>query len=142
MGTEKQSHDIAARMTTAWNAQRVEPVLDLYAEGGVLVHPMVPTPLVGRAAIGNFEGAMFGAFSGIEWKLCGVVGGGDRVAVEYEVSATNTSPMHTPAGAVPATGKRISIRGTSLLSLDREGRVLEERRYFDTAAMFRQLGLG
>jgi hypothetical protein len=49
--------------------------------------------------------------------------------------------MPTPAGALPPTGRTIDLRMTSMLTLDADGRVVEEHRYFDTATMFRQLGL-
>jgi hypothetical protein len=57
------------------------------------------------------------------------------------VIARNTSPMQTPKGTVPATNRKITLRGVSLVTLDAEGRIVAERRYFDSGSLFAQLGL-
>jgi hypothetical protein len=102
---------------------------------------MVPEPLKGREAFVAFEGAMFQAFSQIDWKALSVVGTGDSVALEFQVSATNTAAMQSPGGPIPATNKRITIKGVSVLKLNGKGEIAEERRYLDSASMFKQLGL-
>jgi hypothetical protein len=49
--------------------------------------------------------------------------------------------MPSPEGTIPATGKRITLRGVSLFMLNANGEIAEERRYFDTGSFFAQLGL-
>ena len=42
---------------------------------------------------------------------------------------------------MPATHRKVTIKGVRLVKLDGDGRILEERRYFDSGSMFVQLGL-
>lgn len=133
---------IVEKLTAAWNGQNVGSVVALYSPDGALHHPMVgPDPLRGREAIAAFETPMFAAFSAIEWKALRTVSQGDTVAVEYLVSATNTGTLQSPKGPVPPTGRRIHIRGASMLRLAPDGTIAEERRYFDAMGMMAQLGL-
>ncbi len=136
-------HPIVAKLTAAWTSQSVEPVVALYHPDGALLHPMVgPDPLRGRAAIEAFERPMFAAFSSIEWKALTCVHESDTVAIEYLVSATNTGSLASPRGEVPPTGRRIHVRGASILKLASDGTIAEERRFFDSMGMMAQLGLG
>jgi hypothetical protein len=44
-------------------------------------------------------------------------------------------------GEVPPTGKRIDLRGALVGRLNAENLIVEERRYYDTGTMMKQLGL-
>jgi uncharacterized protein (TIGR02246 family) len=130
---------VVGSLVSAWNSGDIRRIGQVYAEDARLVHPMAPMPLEGRAAIEQFEGGMFAAFSAIEWKAIEAFGSGDRVAVEWQVSATHTAEMPTPNGPLPATGRRIVIRGESNVRVRPDGRLAEERRFLDGAALFAQL---
>lgn len=134
-------NELIARLTHAWNAQEVAPVLALYRPDAVLVHPMAPEPLRGVDAIGAFEGAMFAGFSDISWRALTSLSQGDTTIVEFEVAATNDKPLSTPQGMLPATGKRVCLRGATVVRVDADGRIVEDHRYHDSATFFRQLGL-
>ena len=129
------------RLAHAFNSADPGALRQVYAPSARLVHVFFPAPLEGIDSILAAETPMFAAFSDIEWTSTETVEGPGRIAVEYTVKATNTGSMPTPEGALPPTGRRIEIRGFSLLKVDEYGMVTEERRYFDTASMFRQLGL-
>ena len=100
-----------------------------------------PATLRGRKAIVELEAGMFGAFSDISWRIEGTVSEGDKLAIEFAVAATNTGPLPTPKGPLPPTGRRIEIRGASILRLTPEGLIAEEHRHVDVAGMMAQLGL-
>ena len=129
------------KLVAAWNTGDIKQIAACYAQDVVFQHVMVPEPLQGREAFIAFEGAMFQAFSQIDWKAVSVVGTGDSVALEFQVSATNSAAMQSPNGPIPATHKRITVKGVSMLKLNGKGEIAEERRYLDTASMFKQLGL-
>jgi steroid delta-isomerase-like uncharacterized protein len=129
------------KLVAAWNSGDIKAIAACYANDVDFQHVMVPEPLKGRDAFVAFEGAMFQAFSQIDWKAVSVVGTGETLALEFQVSATNSAPMQSPTGPIPATNKRITVKGVSLLKLNGKGEIAEERRYLDTASMFRQLGL-
>jgi steroid delta-isomerase-like uncharacterized protein len=132
----------AQRMVEAWNSGNVEKIGEMYATDVQVWHPMVPDVLTGRDAVVQFEGGMFAAFSEIHWEATRVVADGPNVALEFQVEATNSAPIPSPQGMAPATGKRITLRGVSLFTLNVKGEITEERRYFDSGSFFGQLDLG
>src|SRR5262249_45476153 len=97
--------------------------------------------LKGRAAIRQLESGLFDAFSEIDWRIDAVVVDARRVAVEFHVTALNSAPLPSPQGMIPATGRRVDLRGASILRLDDRGLIAEEHRYRDAATMFAQVGL-
>jgi steroid delta-isomerase-like uncharacterized protein len=133
--------DFVNELVAAWNAGDINRITARYAKDAVMHHPLVPQPLTGREAIGQFESGMFAAFSALDWRAVSVVRDGDNVALEFQVAATNTAPMQTPKGPVPATQRRINLKGMSHLRLNAAGEIVEERRYFDSGTLFVQLGL-
>jgi steroid delta-isomerase-like uncharacterized protein len=126
-------------LVTAWNSGNVDEIAAVYAPDAVLDHVLFPQPLTGRNAIRDAESGMFAAFSDIDWTVAHSVASGDEVAVEWVVKATHTAPMPTPGGPLPATGKRIVVRGSSHFQVRPDGTIGVERRYLDGAGMFAQL---
>jgi ketosteroid isomerase-like protein len=48
--------------------------------------------------------------------------------------------METPEGTIPATGKRVTLRGCDVLTV-RDGLIVSHRAYYDQLAFMAQLGL-
>ena len=69
-------------------------------------------------------------------ELLDVLVDGDRAAVRLRIAFTHTSP----AGPIPATGRRISYEELLLLTF-REGKVLAQRGIPDNLSMLRQMGV-
>jgi hypothetical protein len=67
---------------------------------------------------------MFASFSEIHWEATRVVTEGPNAALEFQVEATNSAPILSPAGMIPATGKRITLQGVSLFKLNERARSL------------------
>jgi hypothetical protein len=57
------------------------------------------------------------------------------------MTGTNNGPLVTPTGEVPATGKRIDMRGALVGRINADNLIVEERRYYDTGTLMQQLGL-
>jgi len=134
--------EIAKRFEHAFNNSDVEALGACYAEDAVQQHPMNPAGNQGRAGIVGFEAGMFSAFSDIDFKVLQVIDGGEWIALEAVVQATNSQPLVLPTGdEVPATNVRITLPVATLLRLDGDGLIAEEHRYLDVAGMLGQLGL-
>ena len=65
---------------------------------------------------------------------------GNTVILELSWKGTQTGPMVTPDGEVPATGKSIDMRAVQVQEIQ-DGKVASTRQYFDMATMMSQLGL-
>jgi hypothetical protein len=72
-----------------------------------------------------------------------VVEADDRTgAGELKFTGTNTGAITTPTGdEIPATNKRVDLRGAAFVSVNDRGEITEERRYYDVTSMLRQLGI-
>lgn len=65
---------------------------------------------------------------------------GDRAVVEFTGRGTHTGTLTTPAGSIPATGRSVTLQLCDVLDLG-DGKVLEQRTYFDSGSLMAQLGL-
>jgi hypothetical protein len=61
----------------------------------------------------------------------------DHYAIEWEVAGTNTGAL----GDLPATNKPYRFRGASIGRLDTDGKIKENRDYYDMAGYLTQVGL-
>ena len=65
----------------------------------------------------------------------------DAFADEWSFVATHTGPFALPDGnELPATGKRIELRGMELVEV-RDGKIVVDNLYYDNMAVLAQLGL-
>lgn len=65
---------------------------------------------------------------------------GDTAINEWSAHGTNTGPIETPEGTIPATGKPLTLRGCDAITV-RDGRIRSHRVYYDQMAFTTQLGL-
>ena len=88
------------------------------------------------------ERALLGAFSGVRLKKRRVLTGESTIVVELVLTATNTGAIElSPCLNGSRPGRNIDIPSVWVLEMDHDGLIAEERDYFDTGALFRQLGL-
>lgn len=102
----------------------------------------VPTGIRYRGPDGWRENLAFwlGAFPDGRVEITNLVAAEDGVAVEYTGRGTNTGPLATPEGEVPATGRSVEMSFCDVWEV-RSGRIAGGRSYFDLAALMGQLGL-
>jgi steroid delta-isomerase-like uncharacterized protein len=134
--------DVIERLVKAITDRDAEAVGALYDEDALLVEPLYPEPVRGRGAIVDGEEALFAAFSEIEIREISRFVERDRLVVELVLAATNTGAIDLGTGeGMPATGRRIEIPMAFFLETSRDGLIVHERDYFDTASLMQQLGL-
>lgn len=73
-------------------------------------------------------------------RIDSIAGDGDLIFTEHTGTGTHTGPLQTPGGAIPATGKTITLQFAEAFSL-RDGKIRQMKAYWDSATMMRQLGL-
>jgi steroid delta-isomerase-like uncharacterized protein len=132
--------DRVRKLNEAVNAHDLNPIGDLYAEDGEFTWPGFGT-MKGRQAVVAFYAQIFGAFPDVHVTITRIVEQGNGVAVEYESIGTNGGPLSLPTGPLPPTNKRVVIKAVSIGTVDADGRITDQREYFDQVEILAQLGL-
>jgi predicted ester cyclase len=118
-----------------WSEGQVDRVAEFYAEDFVADYPMTDWG-VGLEGIKTLASSIRVGFPDYREEIVHLVDGGDLIAVELRLHATNTGPL----GMHPPTGRAVTFRDMTLLRL-RDGRIVEQRGLTDHASLFAQLGL-
>jgi ketosteroid isomerase-like protein len=87
----------------------------------------------------GFMNVFMDAFPGIQHHVRSVIESGDQVTTELEVVGTHTAPLYGPGGAIPATGKEVTIKSCNVWTV-RDGIIQSYHVYFDSASVMAQLG--
>ncbi len=113
----------------------------LYAADAVVMDPTYPEPLRGREAIEKDIADFVTAFPDLEVSFGRPIADGRGHAFEITMKGTHRGPLAGPEGEVPATNKTMELPVGVFAELDEDGRIREERRYYDLSTLFGQLGL-
>jgi steroid delta-isomerase-like uncharacterized protein len=111
-----------------------------YAEDAVVWDPMYPEPLRGRQAVEQDIREYLAAFPDMTSTIETVVIDGDVYAVELSERGTHTGALEGPEGTIAPTGRTVSFRMSAFGRIDGDGRVIDERRYYDLAGLLEQIG--
>lgn len=132
--------EIHRKQVDAINRHDANAFAALYATGAVAHDPLYAEPLKGRDAIRRDIEDFLQAFPDLQARLVRVLGSGDTVASEVELSGTHKGSLAGLTGTIPPTNRRVQLR---VAAFDRvEGDVIvESRRYYDLAGLMQQLGL-
>ena len=105
-----------------------------YCDDAVVNDPLFGKPLVGKPAIAVHKTAEMIALSDVSLEVTDRwTQGSDLVAI-WEVTGVHSGPYYN----LPATGRRISISGATIVTR-REGKIAQETLYYDADDMRRQL---
>jgi steroid delta-isomerase-like uncharacterized protein len=121
----------------AFNRHDAGAIAATYADDAALHDQAVgDQPLVGREAVREYLNGYMQAFPDLAWERIGVEIDGDVCVEEWRASGTHEGDMP----GLPATRRRMSIGGCSVMRFGDDRLVHEDRTYWDEAAMLRQLG--
>ena len=133
--------ELSEKYASAANRHDAQAVAAFYANDCVIYGPLFPEPLRGRDAAQKDIADFIRAFPDLRFEFRNALEKGDVGVAELHMSGTNTGPLSTPIGEVPATKKRIDIWGAGYARINSQGLIAEERRYYDTAGFMKRLGL-
>jgi steroid delta-isomerase-like uncharacterized protein len=132
---------IGSTFVDAFNRHDGAAFAAFYAPDAVVVDPQHSDPLTGTKAITADVDAWFGAFPDIEARIEREVVSGSDYAIAFSMRGTHKGSLLMPGGNVPATDKPIQIAVATIGRMNPNGRIVEERRYYDLAGVMTQLGL-
>jgi steroid delta-isomerase-like uncharacterized protein len=128
------------RFFELWNQRDFDGLAALYTEDATI------SDLPGGVTMHGPEGAKHEAarwstpFADGSVEVRKEIAGPSEVAVEAIFRGTNTGPMEGPQGARPATNRRVEFPFVVIWEVS-SGHVKEQRAYYDSASLMRQLGL-
>ena len=123
----------------AWNAHDPAAVAEHMTEDVVYLDLGRNEHREGRSAVLEFIAAMETDFSSdYRFDFSGALVDGESFATEWTLSGTNDGA--DLERGLPATGHRFAIPGVSIGRL-RDGKIAENRDYYNLAAYLRQVGL-
>ena len=122
-----------------YNAGDLDACIDLYAENAS--QRMHDGIFEGPDAIRDRLARDLDAFADAHYAVESFVEEGDSFADEWTFTGTHTGPFRLPDGSeMPATGKRVEIKGMELVEV-RDGKIVVDNLYYDFMASVVQLGL-
>jgi steroid delta-isomerase-like uncharacterized protein len=133
------NRELLERYVERYNAGDLDACMDLYAEDAV--QRMHDGTFEGWDAIRDRLARDLDAFADANYVVDSFVGEGDKFADEWTFTGKHTGPFRLPDGTeVPATGKRVEIKGMELVEV-RDGKIVVDNLYYDFMAAVVQLGL-
>ena len=132
---------VAERVTKAFNAHDAVAVASFYTEDATMIGSGEPEPIKGRKAIEENQVAWYRAFPDVKIDTSKTLISENYIVIEFTFTGTNSGPMKTPEGDLPATGRTVSVMGIMILKTTPEGLIAEDHTYYDTADFMKQLGL-
>ena len=136
MQTNKELLDLYVEL---YNAGDLASCMELYSEDAV--QRMHDGVFEGVEDIRNRLARDLVAFPDARYVVDSFFAEGDRFADEWTFTGTNTGPFRLPDGTeIPATGKRVEIKGMELVEVC-DGKIVVDNLYYDFMASVVQLGL-
>jgi steroid delta-isomerase-like uncharacterized protein len=131
--------ELVKRHYTNVSEGQIERDRDVVSSDIVHVNAAVGT-VTGIEAFLAFATGFKQAFPDLRWEMREFIEGSDTVVVEGVILGTNTGPMVGPWGFLPATGRRVVLPFCDIWKV-RNGRIVENRIYYDQLTFLSQLGL-
>jgi steroid delta-isomerase-like uncharacterized protein len=125
----------------ALNRHDLAKFVSVYHPKAEVFDPMAPDLLRGQDAIRKDMEEFIRAFPDVEVNIERAVEKGDTVAYEITMSGTHTGPLVSPTLELAPTNRKVKFGGGIFARFDQDGRIVEERRYYDAAGLLSQLGV-
>lgn len=133
---EKSNVLLVTELMQAWNARDTERALALYAPGYEGSDVAQANPQQGPEGAGETMARYLNAFPDLHLISEAVIEQGDQVALFWTAQGTHQGPIMN----IPATGRRIQVRGASLFTVVK-GQVIRGLNVWDVAGLLRSIGL-
>lgn len=130
---------VSAENVAAVNESDWERLRATYADDVVLQAPGEAS-LDGADAAVDYVRVWARAFPDMRQTVVNQLVAGDWVVSEFSVAGTHTGTLASPDGDIPPTNRKATGRGVQLQRIE-DGKIAEERVYFDQLEILTQLGL-
>lgn len=124
------------QINQAWNTHDLESLLSYYAPDYVGSDIGQAVSQQGHSGLRKLVMGYWRAFPDLQVVILDRIIQASRMTVVWVAAGTHRGPIMN----IPATGRRVEVRGVSLLEV-RDGRVVRAQHIWDLAGMLRHLGL-
>lgn len=138
----KTTADLQADFLGCWNdldAAKWDAYKQCYADTATYEMPGGAITARGADAIVARAKALGAAFPDLKGQVQLMLANGNHVAAFTLVTGTNTGPLQTPNGPMPATNKKVGFYTSQLLEVNDQGQITKEQEYVDLATLMGQL---
>lgn len=132
----KEITQFVTDLLDAWNAHDIERVAGFYASDYEGVDVAQATPQRGLDGIRQTIARYTQAFPDLHFTRDETISEGNRVVVVWTAHGTHQGPLMN----IPASGRKIEVRGVSVLTLE-NSRVRRAVYVWDVAGLLRAIGL-
>jgi steroid delta-isomerase-like uncharacterized protein len=120
----------------AWSVHDIDKLLSLFTDDCVYEDVTLGAVNHGKAELKGFADRLFAAFPDFKIELASGFIAGNWAGAEWTMSGTQKGDLPQ----IPATGKRISVRGSTICEL-REGKIKRNSDYWDMVTFLKQIGI-
>ena len=138
--TSEENKQIVRTFLETWNTHDISATLDLLDPDIVFRSPLFSSPVRGLEARRGVDENFLTSMPDFAFKLIGMAAEGDFVATELVGSGTSTGPAILPGrDPIPPSGRHVEFGMAAFYRVTAEGKVAEERYYYDRLTMIQQL---
>ena len=137
--TEEEAKVMYDRYLEARHTINLDMLDEIYAEDIVVHDPNYPEDIIGLANLKEYYSNNHKALPDLHFTIDEIIVKGNKIFCVWTFTGTNSGPLKTPLGEIPATGKKVQFSGAAIDLLD-EGKIVEEWLYFNVLQIMQQLG--
>jgi steroid delta-isomerase-like uncharacterized protein len=134
--SENDNLAIARQSWDAWNAHDPDAWIELLHETHVTESDTLPQPVRGHEGARPFIEMYIKAFPDLRFSIDQMIASGDYVISRYTATGTHKGDL----AGIPPTGRQAETHGCVVAEI-KNGRILREWLYWDSAHLLRQLGV-
>ena len=131
---------LARSLYEAWNERNFDLQADAMAPDATVVVVGSGDRFEGPDGARRYNAAWADAFPDGIITMDNIVASGDTVIAEFTGRGTHTGTLETSMGAIPATGRSVTLKLCDVIKF-KNGKVQQQRTYFDTGSLMAQLGI-
>ena len=124
------------RRGDAWARRDADALAATHAERGIAESPLQGR-IQGRQRIRDAYQGWFTSFPDLVFSRRNLLIDDNRVAEFFAVTGTQSAPFY----GMPATARRIDLKGAWLFTIGADGLIAEDQRVYDVTGMLVQLGV-
>jgi len=139
-GAGRNPSEIVRSFITTWNEHDINATIELLDPGIVFQSPLFSDPVRGTAARTEVNENFMTSMPDFAYRLIRMASDGDYVAAELVGTGTSTGPAKLPGrDPIPPTGRHVEFAMAGFFRVTPEGKIAEERYYYDRLVLLQQL---